>query len=178
MMYRNCLPLLLSITSPALASEAHLGANTVATGGASTAYPSDNSAVSASPGMLALTERYDGMGLASLGPGLDYRLSGSAVDSRTARTAFGLSYRRTQNNLPLTSADLPGWTKNVPRRMRPSFVQKPLRNRRQSSGRGTATGDNTQDGGVEDDATAPSTAGRFDEAAGRGPKGEPSSLAL
>ena len=60
--------MLLALTSPAFAGEAHLGANTVATGGASTAYPSDNSAVSASPGMLALTERYDGMGFAALGP--------------------------------------------------------------------------------------------------------------
>ncbi|MCO4745966.1 MAG: hypothetical protein KC912_14320 [Proteobacteria bacterium] len=106
------LPFLLiaiTVASPAIAGEAHLGANTVATGGASAALTRENAAVTASPGTLALTERYDGMGFGSLGPGLDYRAGASAVDSRTGPVAFGLAYRRSHNNLPVTDQDQPGW---------------------------------------------------------------------
>ncbi|TNE91471.1 MAG: hypothetical protein EP330_05115 [Deltaproteobacteria bacterium] len=101
--------LTLVVGSPAVASEAHLGANTVATGGASTALPKDNSAITGSPGAMALVERYDGMGFGSIGPASALRYGLSAMDSRTGSVAFGIAYRRGQVNLPITDADLPGW---------------------------------------------------------------------
>jgi hypothetical protein len=101
--------LLGSAGSVAHAGEVHAGANVVGAGGASTALIGDNSAVTGSPAMLALTERYDGLGLGTLGPVGALSAGLSAVDSRTNTLALGLAYRRGQISLPLTEDDLPGW---------------------------------------------------------------------
>lgn len=77
--------------------------------GASSALIGDNSAVTGSPALIALTERYDGLGFGVLGPVGGFEGGLSAVDSRTSAVAMGLAYRRAQISLPVTDDDLPGW---------------------------------------------------------------------
>lgn len=120
-----------------------LGGNLAAMGGAATAHPADNAGITSNPGILGLTERYDLQGHLTIGPDDHLEFGVSALDARTSTVALGLSWRRTLDEPPLTTEDLPGWV--VPGRPIPNVkrghevsaaVAVPIEDRRYSFGVG------------------------------------------
>jgi hypothetical protein len=99
----------LLVAIPARAGDDFQGANIEALGRAAVANPTDNSTISLNPGAMALAERYDVSGWFDLGPTGDLEWGISALDSRTAPIAFGVSWRRTVAEPPITLAEMPGW---------------------------------------------------------------------
>lgn len=71
--------------------------------------PDSNSSITGNPGALGLTERYDLAGHLGLGPEGALEWGVSALDARTSGVAFGLGWRRTIADPPITLDDMPGW---------------------------------------------------------------------
>jgi hypothetical protein len=99
--------LALAFALPAVAGD-DTGAVGTAMGSVGAADPVSNDMVTLNPGLLELQQRYDVAGEAGIGRG-GWELGASAVDSREATVAMGISYRRVVTDPPLTSAQLPGW---------------------------------------------------------------------
>jgi len=99
----------LVVANPARAGDDFQGANVEAMGRAVVANPTDNATITHNPGVMGLAERYDLGGWFDLGPTGDLEWGVSALDSRTAPVAFGLSWRRTVAEPPITLDEMPGW---------------------------------------------------------------------
>lgn len=85
-------------------------ANVAATGTLGIAEHADNSAVSANPGALGLTERYDIQGMFRYGPSKDMRWNVSAADASTnSFLSFGFAYNGGVTQPDFLPEELPGW---------------------------------------------------------------------
>lgn len=107
------------------------GARSAALGGTTLADNKDNAAIVSSPGVVALSERYDVAVQGAWAP-VDQNLEGSAsvLDSKEAAFTLGVAYRYRTWEAPLTDADLPGW----------SLVDEEVTNRKRSHDIGVALG--------------------------------------
>lgn len=95
---------------PASAADVWTGANLRGAGDVGVAHPADNAAITQNPANLASTERYDAMGMFTVGPLPDLEWGLSLADSQTNKSvAFGLAYSGGQTNPPLLPAELPGF---------------------------------------------------------------------
>jgi hypothetical protein len=80
-------------------------------GGASAAHPSDNSAITVNPGVIALESRYDIGALFGYGPTQDIGWGMSVSDSQTNEwIGFGASYYGSVFDPPFRNDELPGWS--------------------------------------------------------------------
>jgi hypothetical protein len=86
------------------------GARVVGMGDADIAAADDNAAITASPGVLGLQERYDFSGMFRAGPTGDLQWGAAIMDSHTTPSvAFGLAYVGGITDPPIGSDELPGW---------------------------------------------------------------------
>ncbi len=101
----------LLVSTPCLAEEDVAGANVLGMGGVSVAAMNDNSAITANPGMMALTSRYDFHGHFKIGPTGGAHWGASAMDGQTSKFLWlGVAYGGDTYSPELQTSELPGWT--------------------------------------------------------------------
>lgn len=98
---------LLALPGPAMALD--LGARALATGQTGMANPVDIGGAPSTLATISLTEQYQILAGAGLGPDGRFLLRGSAADTRTSAVSLAAGYYRLTDDVPPAGDDLPGW---------------------------------------------------------------------